>query len=122
MEAVLDKVPAGQAHRTLYRSDAFYAAHPHAAALSPDVWLLVFNRARRRAIILHPPQDPDFQNVLMRSEDAGAAWSAPRAVPGEDWRGTECAVPPPGGGSGRTGLAPHETSTSANSVRSPSVT
>lgn len=87
----MDQVPAREAHRTLYRSDACYAAHPHAVALAPEVWLLVFNRARRRAMVLHPPQDPDFQNVLMRSEDAGAAWSSPRAVPGESWRGTECA-------------------------------
>jgi hypothetical protein len=77
--------------RVVYRDDSFYSAHPHAAPLTAAHWLMVFTRAPRRPIILHPPQDPAFQNMLMQTMDGGQSWSEPVAVPAQDWRGMECA-------------------------------
>lgn len=53
--------------------------------------MVVFNRAPRRAFILHPPQDPAFENVLVRSADGGVTWTAPSVVPDYGWAGVECA-------------------------------
>jgi hypothetical protein len=61
------------------------------AVAGDGTFLLVFNRAPRRPLILHPPQDPEFRNVLMRSTDEGRAWSAPVVVPDYHWAGVECA-------------------------------
>lgn len=77
--------------RALHRERFAYCAHPHLAVAADGAWLLVFNRAPRRNMILHPPQDPDFRNLLMRSEDEGRTWSAPAAAPNYDWSGVECA-------------------------------
>lgn len=68
-----------------------YIAHPHLATLPGGAWLLVANRAPRRAVTMHPPQDPEFCNILLRSNDQGATWSPPVPVPGFGVTGTECA-------------------------------
>jgi hypothetical protein len=79
-------------HAILHKDPAAYCAHPQIAVAANGDWLIVFNRAPRRAgIILHPPQDPDFCNVIIRSTDGGRSWSAPVAVPAADFTGTECA-------------------------------
>ena len=54
-------------------------------------WLVVFNKTIRRPVVLHPPQDPEFRNWLIRSSDEGESWSAPQAAPNYDWHGVECA-------------------------------
>jgi hypothetical protein len=77
--------------RTLHREAHAYCAHPHLAVATDGVWLLVFNRTLRRNFVLHPPQDPEYRNLLMRSEDEGRTWSAPAIVPGYGWSGVECA-------------------------------
>ena len=77
--------------RPLHRERFAYCAHPHLVAAADGAWLLVFNRAPRRDIILHPPQDPDYRNLLMRSEDEGRSWSTPSVAPSYDWCGVECA-------------------------------
>jgi BNR repeat-like domain len=78
-------------HRIVHRDPFAYCAHPHAVALPGGDWLVVFNRAPRRPFILHPPEEPEFRNVLVRSSDGGATWSAPVVVPGYEWQGVECA-------------------------------
>jgi BNR repeat-like domain len=78
-------------HGVVYRDPFAYCAHPHIARLSGGAWLLVFNRSVRRSFILHPPQDPHFHNVTMRSDDEGQTWTAPQVAPGYDWHGVECA-------------------------------
>ena len=78
-------------HRVLARSPRAYCAHPHLVAAAPDLWLLAFNRSLRRGMILHPPQDPEYRNLLMRSADQGRSWSVPEVVPDEGWQGVECA-------------------------------
>ncbi len=78
-------------HRVLFKDPFSYCAHPHIAALPGGDLVMVFNRAPRRQFILHPPQEPLFYNVVMRSSDGGESWSAPQVAPGYDWHGVECA-------------------------------
>src|SRR5690606_7519580 len=39
----------------------------------------------------HPPLEPRFRNMLMRSADEGRSWSAPEPVPDSEAAGVECA-------------------------------
>jgi hypothetical protein len=78
-------------HQVVHRDPFAYSAHPHLAAVAPDNWLLVFTQSRRRAGVLHPPQDPLFCNMLVRSYDQGRTWSQPSVVPDFGWQGVECA-------------------------------
>ncbi|MCS6908013.1 MAG: sialidase family protein [Anaerolineales bacterium] len=78
-------------HRILYRDPFAYCAHPHGVRLREDSWMVVFNRAPRRPFLLHPPHDPHYYNVLMRSSDQGENWTEPQVVPNYDWYGVECA-------------------------------
>ncbi len=80
-----------RASRVLYADPFSYCAHPHMAAAADGTWLMVFNRTVRRSVILHPPQDPLYANLLMTSRDQGESWSAPEVVPGYQWLGVECA-------------------------------
>jgi hypothetical protein len=74
-------------------ADAFaYSAHPHLLAAAPDNWLMVFTQSRRRAgVRIHPPQDPLFCNMMVRSRDQGRSWSLPSVVPDFGVTGVECA-------------------------------
>lgn len=78
-------------HRLIYSDPASYCAHPHGVRLANGEILVVFNRAPRREIILHPPQDSAYQNFLIRSSDGGRAWSGQVAVPDSSSTGYECA-------------------------------
>ncbi len=78
-------------HATVFADPFSYCAHPHLAVTAAGTWLAVFNRAPRRAVVLHPPQDPEYRNVLVRSHDEGRTWSAPSVVPSYDFSGIECA-------------------------------
>ncbi len=82
---------AGAEHAILHKDAFAYSAHPHLVSLDDGDWLIVFNKTIRRRLILHPPQDPEFRNWLMRSSDGGNSWTAPQAVPSYDWHGVECA-------------------------------
>jgi len=82
---------AGATHRILHRDPYAYSAHAQVAAAANGDWVVVFNKAPRRAVILHPPQDPEFRNVVIRSSDRGETWSSPEVAPNYDWGGTECA-------------------------------
>lgn len=77
--------------RVLHADQHAYCAHPHMAVAPDGTWLAVFNRTVRRDVILHPPQDPLYANLLMISRDQGESWSAPEVVPGYQWSGVECA-------------------------------
>ncbi|MBK8023735.1 MAG: exo-alpha-sialidase [Chloroflexi bacterium] len=68
-----------------------YCAHPFIASLPNGEWVVVFNRSVRRPFLLHPPNDPHYYNLMIRSSDSGATWETPRVVPGYDWYGVECA-------------------------------
>jgi hypothetical protein len=78
-------------HAIVFRDAYSYCAHPHAVTAADGSWLVVFNRAPRHDYVLHPPEDPLFRNMLIRSRDQGRTWSAPQAVPDYRFSGTECA-------------------------------
>jgi BNR repeat-like domain len=78
-------------HRIVHRDPFAYCAHPHAVTLPGGDWLVVFNRSPRRPFVLHPPEEPECRNVLARSTDRGATWTAPVVAPGYAWQGVECA-------------------------------
>lgn len=77
--------------RTILRDEGRYIAHPHMVRLADGVLVLVATSGPRRAVALHPPLDPEFVNLLIRSEDDGETWSRPAAVPAIGLRGMECA-------------------------------
>ena len=81
----------GARHGIVHSDPAFYCAHPHVAVAANGDWIVVFNRAPRRPFVLHPPEEPLFQNVVVRSHDQGATWTPPEVVPDYGWFGTECA-------------------------------
>jgi hypothetical protein len=78
-------------HSVVYRDEFAYCAHPHVGVTSDGTWLLVFNKAPRHEFVLHPPEEPLFRNVIIRSHDQGSSWSAPQVVPSYEFSGTECA-------------------------------
>ncbi|MBI2719091.1 MAG: exo-alpha-sialidase [Rhizobiales bacterium] len=78
-------------HVIVHRDPYAYCAHPHIVVAANGTWVAVFNQAPRRAMVLHPPEEPLFHNVVIRSRDRGETWSAPQVVPGYRFHGTECA-------------------------------
>ena len=74
----------------LHKDDFAYNSHPSIAVLDNGEWLAVFGSSRRREPKQHPPGDPLFRNLLVRTADRGATWSAPAFVPDFDWYGVEC--------------------------------
>lgn len=78
-------------HKIIYKDPFAYCAHPFITTLPDGDWVIVFNRSVRRPFLLHPPNDPHYYNVMIRSHDQGVTWSGPRVVPGYDWHGVECA-------------------------------
>ena len=69
--------PAADAeHRVVLRDEHGYLAHPHLIRAGNEL-LLVCNWAPRRPFVLHPPEDPLYLNLLLRSADEGRTWSAP---------------------------------------------
>ena len=78
-------------HFVVYRDVHAYCAHPHMVEATSGVMVAVFNKAPRRAFVLHPPEDPMYQNMLIRSTDEGETWSTPEPVPGYNHTGMECA-------------------------------
>ena len=81
----------GSGEQIILRDEHRYIAHPHMAALASGEWLMVANRGPRRAVAMHPPQDPEYANILLRSSDEGRSWSTPCIVPAYGITGTECA-------------------------------
>ena len=78
-------------HSIVHRDVHAYCAHPHVVRAADGALVAVFNKAPRRSIVLHPPEDPMFQNMLIRSTDEGETWSTPEPVPGYNHTGMECA-------------------------------
>ena len=74
----------------IHKDDFAYNSHPSIAVLDNGEWLAVFGNSRRRNPLEHPPGDPLFRNLLVRTADRGATWSEPTFVPDFDWYGVEC--------------------------------
>lgn len=81
----------GTHHSVIFRDPYSYCAHPSAAVAPDGSWLVVFNQVPRRAFVMHPPEDPLYRNLLIRSHDQGLSWSRPQVVPDYTFAGTECA-------------------------------
>ena len=66
-----------------------YSSHPCITKLNNGDWLVPFSRSTQRLPYMHPPGDPMYVNMVARSTDRGATWSAPRVAPDYDWHGVE---------------------------------
>jgi photosystem II stability/assembly factor-like uncharacterized protein len=73
----------------VHKSSHAYSSHPCITMLASGGWLVVFGQSIERRPYLHPPSDPRFLNVAVRSDDQGQTWGDPRAVPNYDWYGVE---------------------------------
>ncbi len=78
-------------HYVVHRDSHAYCAHPHMVRAAGGALVAVFNKVPRRVFVLHPPEDPMYQNMLIRSTDEGETWSEPEPVPGYNHTGMECA-------------------------------
>ena len=77
-------------HEPIDRERNAYRSHPHMVAAADGNWLLAFNRSVRRPVVLHPPHDPEYCNLLIISHDEERSWGEPSPVPREGIRGVEC--------------------------------
>ena len=74
----------------VYREPHAYSSHPSITRLRNGDWLVAFSHSTQRAFpILHPPNDPQFVNLVIRSRDEGLSWEQPKVAPGYDWYGVE---------------------------------
>ena len=85
--------------RRLFSDQFRYVCGPFIAVAANGDWLLTFNMSVRREVgpysprpWLHPPNDPEYCNYMMRSKDQGRTWGAPHVLPGYEWRGMEHAA------------------------------
>ena len=85
--------------RRLFSDQFRYVCGPFIAMAANGDWLLTFNMSVRREVgpysprpWLHPPNDPEYCNYMMRSKDQGRTWGAPHVLPGYEWRGMEHAA------------------------------
>lgn len=77
-------------HSIILRDEHGYCAHPHLVRCGDEL-VAVCNWAPRRRLVLHPPEDPLYLNLLLRSADEGRTWGAPVVAPAYGWNGVECA-------------------------------
>jgi hypothetical protein len=78
--------------RILFKDAYSYLAHPFCTKIDEERWILVFNQTVRRDVILHPPEDPRYYNMISISHDEGETWGIPVTSPDFDWQGVECAA------------------------------
>lgn len=73
----------------IYKEPHAYCSHPCVTKLVNGDWLVAFCNSTQRQPILHPPGDPQFINLVVRTSDQGQSWQAPRVAPNYDWYGVE---------------------------------
>ena len=73
-----------------------YVVGPFIARAPNGDWLVTWNMSMLREEgkysprrFLHPPDDPEYRNYMIRSRDQGRTWELPRVIPGYEWSGTE---------------------------------
>ena len=83
-------------HEILFTEKYRYLVGPFIARAANGDWLVTWNMTVRREEgtysprrFLHPPDDPEYRNYMIRSRDQGRTWELPRVVPGYEWFGTE---------------------------------
>ena len=81
---------------TLFKDKFRYVCGPFITCAANGDWLVTWNMSIGFEIgpysprwNLHPPDNPEFCNYMIRSRDKGKTWEAPRVVPGFGWTGTE---------------------------------
>ncbi len=82
--------------KTLFKEKFRYVCGPFITCAANGDWLVTWNMSIELEIgpnsprrYLHPPDNPEFCNYMIRSRDKGQTWEAPRVVPGFGWTGTE---------------------------------
>ena len=82
--------------QTLFSERFRYVCGPNIACAANGDWLVTWNMSVELEIgpysprrYLHPPDNPEFSNYMIRSRDQGKTWEVPRIIPSYDWRGTE---------------------------------
>lgn len=73
----------------VYKEPHAYCSHPCIVNLSDGEWLVAFSACTQRQPYTHPPNDPQFINLVSRSRDRGLSWKPPRVAPNYDWYGVE---------------------------------
>ena len=75
--------------KTLFKDKFRYACGPFITCAANGDWLVTWNMSMELEIgphsprrYLHPPDNPEFCNYMIRSRDKGKTWEAPRVVPG----------------------------------------
>ena len=82
--------------QTLFQEKYRYVCGPFITRAANGDWLVTWNMSIGLEVgaysprrYLHPPDNPEFSNYMIRSRDEGKTWEAPRVVPGFGWTGTE---------------------------------
>jgi len=73
----------------VYRAPHSYSSHPCITKVNDGDWLVAFCASPQHQPPLHPPDNPHFHNLIIRSRDQGQTWDLPRVVPNYDWYGVE---------------------------------
>jgi len=73
----------------IYKDRFTYPLGANITILDKGEWLVAFNYSQRREKIMHPPGDPLYRNLLIRSSDQGKTWGEPYFAPDFDWSGVE---------------------------------
>ena len=82
--------------QALFQEKYRYVCGPFITRAANGDWLVTWNMSIGLEVgaysprrYLHPPDNPEFSNYMIRSRDEGKTWEAPRVVPGFGWTGTE---------------------------------
>lgn len=77
-------------HIIIFKAPHTYSSHPCVTKLANGDWLVAFSQSiQRQPPAIHPPNDPQFVNLLCRSRDQGQTWELPSIAPNYDWYGVE---------------------------------
>jgi hypothetical protein len=77
-------------HTLIYKAPHTYNSHPCITKLANGDWLVAFSHStQRQPPFIHPPNDPQFINLICRSRDQGRTWEPPHVAPSCDWYGVE---------------------------------
>ena len=77
-------------HIVIVHKDKFsYNAHPSIAVLDNGEWLAGFGTSPLQKKKRHPPEDPLYRTMLIRSSNCGETWGKPYFAPDFDWSGVD---------------------------------
>ena len=73
----------------IHKTPHAYSSHVCITRLLNGTWLAAFSQSIQSDPYKHPPGDPLFRDLIVRSHDEGRSWDQPRVVPDYDWYGVE---------------------------------